>query len=157
MQDRDILHVIEGVSETEERHNPAVRASTFTLLLVGGLLSTGTLIQMAQGTDGASSPQDVQGDDTNRLGAASKIDTNYMRSAGLNITNMPPTNTDGMAADSGTSTSNSVGSLRDVLALPADNINSTNRLLDFPAWDNVSNNVPTDANPSKGNRKMHSR
>ena len=133
------------------RYAAVTHAMLLSLLIVGGLLLTGSAIQITHG----AATNDVS-NNTKQLEVTSAIGTNYLREVGLNTTNVPTVKTNGMAVDVGASALNWAWSLGDILALPADKI-STNRLLDFPAWDNISNSIPTDAKTSKGNHRMRSR
>ena len=148
MKDRDILEAIEMAKVLAARYAAVTHAMPLTLLIVGGLLLA---IQITHG----AATNDVS-NNTKQLEVTSAIGTNYLREVGLNTTNVPTVKTNGMAVAVGASALNWAWSLGDILALPADKI-STNRLLDFPAWDNISNSIPTDAKTSKGNHRMRSR
>ena len=106
---------------------------TLTSLLVAGVL--------------AASLSTVLSADTNQAAVTIHSITNYPACA----TNLPATKAAGAV------TSNATGFFSDFLALPSDRNTSTNRLLDFPPCDDLTNQVPTGGRSTRGGHKMRSR
>lgn len=155
MNDRDMLDIRERIKTGADRQAPALRVGSLPVLLVGALIGTGAFLPLTQGADNDGTSNTVQVATTNRLGIAAGIGTNDPRGVGPQLTNRPSDKAKGPALDA--SISNSNWSLSDVLSLPSEHTTATNRLLDFPAWDDVTNSLSTDGRASKGNRRMHSR
>ncbi len=92
------------------------------------------------------------------LSNAISADTNHPATIAHCITNYPAcaTNLPATKAEVA-STSNATGFFSEVLALPSDRNTSTNRLLDFPPCDDLTNQVPTGGRSTRGGHKMRSR
>ena len=138
------------------RPAPAERVQAMFLPLVAMVFSAVLWMQPAQGADNATAIPELAALQTNRTDTAVYGVTNRLHRAELNTNQVPAVKTEGLKRDAGSSTTNSAWSLHDVFALPADHDSSTNRLLDFPAWDDT-NNIPSGGNSSKGNRRMRSK
>lgn len=156
MKTRDKLYLRQGATTGAACRSPAERVKALWLPIVGVVFATALWMPLSQGADNAHAAPVVAAPQTNRIDTAAYGVTNRLRDAELQTNQVPAVKTEGLTRATGGSASNAAWSLHDVFALPADHDSSTNRLLDFPAWDDT-NNIPSGGNSSKGNRRMRSR